>query len=363
MNSWKHVKILTRSTSHTDNMKIFLIIILALIGIGTALIAWNHYDVQARGNGANFNPDIKVLRTPDSQFDALTDFPFEPHYIEIQDEDLGALRVHYLDEGPRDGHVITLLHGQATWSYSYRKMIPILVDAGYRVIVPDLVGFGRSDKPADWKAHTFQKQVEWLEASLQQLDVKGSTGFLFDWGGYFGLRALVDDPDLFNGVVLCTTTVPQGNSMVGTLWVQGWRRYILKPEIFPISGMVAEMIGGELDAQSVIGLDAPYPDERYKGGPRRMPMMIPATGMHPAAAPNRAAWEELKNWDKPAVTLIAESLSERGFPPKEFHDQMPGTADQPHEIYPDTGFFLIEDIPEKLAEKTLEFVALNNLQG
>ena len=321
------------------------------------LAAWNHYDVQKRGNGPEYDPSKPVLRTPDSQFESLDDFPFLPNYTEIVDPDLGPLRIHYLDEGPKDGHVITLLHGQATWSYSYRKMIPILTAAGFRVIAPDLVGFGRSDKPADWEQHTFQKHVDWLTATLKALGIQDSTGFLFDWGGYFSLRVLVDNPEIFSRVVLCTTTMPKGDSWVGMAWVSGWRRYILKPEIFPISGMVAEMIGGELDENAIRGLDAPYPSERYKGGPRRFPMMIPASFMHPAAKPNREAWEQLREWDKPAMTLVAESLSKRGFPPEEFHNHLPGTAGQPHAIYPDTGFFLIEDIPEQLAEKTLEFIA------
>jgi haloalkane dehalogenase len=116
------------------------------------------------------------------------------------------------------------------------------------------------------------------------------------------------------------------------------------------------MVGNPLDEDTIIGLDAPYPDETYKAGPRRMPMMIPATFMHPATAPNRAAWEALKTWDKPTLTLIAESLAQQGFNPEEFHAQMPGTAGQPHTIYPDTGFFLIEDVPQQLAEKTIEFI-------
>jgi haloalkane dehalogenase len=337
----------------------FLIVIAVLIGALGILAAWNHYDVQARGNGPDYDPAVPVLRTPDSRFEVLSDFPFEPNYIEINDADLGPLRIHYLDEGPRDGHVITMLHGQATWSYSFRKMIPILTAAGYRVIAPDLVGFGRSDKPSDWESHTFERHVNWLRATLDQLDVRGSTGFLFDWGGYFALRVMAEDPDIFSGVVLCTTTMPKGHVGPGTIWVQGWRRYILKPEEFPISGMVAGMVGNEIDTTTIAGLDAPYPSELYKAGPRRFPMMIPATFMHPAAAPNRSAWDRLAGYEKPAMTLVAESLSKRGFPPSEFHDHMPGTAGQPHAVYPDTGFFLIEDVPEELAQKTIEFIKKN----
>jgi haloalkane dehalogenase len=336
-----------------------LIVCIVLAASVTLVAMWNHYDVQSRGNGPEYDPKVPVIRTPDSRFDALTDFPFEPHYVEINDAALGALRVHYLDEGPRDGEIITLLHGQATWSYSFRKMVPLLTQAGYRVIAPDLVGFGRSDKPTDWEYHTFERHVDWLAATLDELGVRGSTGFLFDWGGYFALRIMADDPDIFSRVVLCTTTMPKGNSVVGTVWVQGWRRYILKPDEFPISGMVAEMVGNPLEEQTRKGLDAPYPSELYKAGPRRFPMMIPATRLHPAAGPNRDAWERLGNWNKPALTLVAESLSKRGFPPEEFHNHLPGTLGQAHQVYPNTGFFLIEDVPEQLAEKTIAFIAAN----
>jgi haloalkane dehalogenase len=334
--------------------------LIAIIIIGvTGFAVYNDYDVQQRAAVRPADPNVLVLRTPEARFDALTDFLFEPHYINIEDSELGTLRVHYLDEGPADGEVILLLHGQATWSYSFRKMIPIFTAAGYRVVVPDLIGFGRSDKPADWEAHTFQKQVDWLDATLKQLDVYNSNAFLFDWGGYFALRLLAEDPELFSRLILVTTTMPRANSLFGAAWVAGWRRYIYGPEEFPISGMVSEMTGTELDAMTITGLDAPYPDESYKAGPIRMPMMIPATTLHPTARPNREAWKKLKGWDGPAVTMLAESMAERGFNPQEFYDQMPGTAGQPHQIYPGMGFFLIEDVPEELAEATVGFIGVN----
>jgi len=334
--------------------------LIAIIIIGvTGFAVYNDYDVQQRAAVRPADPNVLMLRTPEARFDALTDFPFEPHYINIEDPELGTLRVHYLDEGPADGEVILLLHGQATWSYSFRKMIPIFTAAGYRVVVPDLIGFGRSDKPADWEAHTFQKQVDWLDATLKQLDVYNSNAFLFDWGGYFALRLLAEDPELFSRLILVTTTMPRANSIFGAAWVAGWRRYIYGPEEFPISGMVSEMTGTELDAMTITGLDAPYPDESYKAGPIRMPMMIPATTLHPTARPNREAWKKLKGWDGPAVTMLSESMAERGFNPQEFYDQMPGTAGQPHQIYPGMGFFLIEDVPEELAEATVGFIGMN----
>ncbi len=337
-------------------MRILITVFLVLVAMVVGALLYNHYDVQARGNGADYDPGVKVLRTPDARFTALEDFSYTPHYLEIEDPQLGKLRVHFLDEGPADGHTIVLLHGQATWSYSFRDMIPVLTTAGYRVVAPDLVGFGRSDKPADWEAHTFERHVDWLTATLQTLEIKGATGFLFDWGGYFGLPVAVAHPEIFDRLVLNTTTVPRANSMFGAAWVVGWRRYILKPEIFPISGMVADMTEKQLDADTLIGLDAPYPSEAYKGGPRRMPMMIPATPLNPAHAANSKVWQALASWDKPTMTQISEAMATRGFKPEEFHRQIPGTRGQAHAIYPDTGFFIIEENPEELAAKTIEFI-------
>lgn len=338
-----------------------LVGVAVLILLLAVLVLYNHYSVQSRGARPAPDPAIPMLRTPDSRFENLTDFPFAPHYLTITDPNLGELRVHYLDEGPDDGEVILLLHGQATWSYSFRKMIPPLVAAGYRVIVPDLIGFGRSDKPADWEQHSFERHVTWLDATLQALRISGSTAFLFDWGGYFGLRLAAERPELFARLVLCTTGMPRANSLTGGIWVAGWRRYIYGPEEFPISGMVANMTGTELNAATLKGLDAPYPDDSYKAGPRRFPMMIPATRLHPAAAPNRAAWEKLRGWNKPVLTLIAQSMAERGFRPQEIHAHMPGSNGQPHTVFADAGFFIIEDVPEQLAEKTLAFIAANPL--
>ncbi|MGI9289821.1 MAG: haloalkane dehalogenase [Gammaproteobacteria bacterium] len=298
---------------------------------------------------------MSILRTPEDRF-TLEDFPFEPHYVGINDPGLGELRVHYLDEGPADGPVILLLHGQATWSYSYRKMIPVLTAAGYRVIAPDFVGFGRSDKPANWEDHTFEKHVQWLTKSLQALNIQGATAFMFDWGGYFGLRVAVDHPDMFSRLVLCTTGMPRANGIIGPLWIAWWRRHVGKQPVFPISNMVQNMTGFEMTAQTINGLDAPYPDESYKSGPRRFPRMIPATFLNPSTKPNRRAWEQLRKWQKPTVTFVSELLAKRGFNPKELHEQIPGTVNQPHATFPDTNFFLIEDVPEELAHKTIEFI-------
>ena len=220
-----------------------------------------------------------------------------------------------------------------------------------------MVGFGRSDKPADWKAHTFARHIDWLAAMLTALNIRNSTGFLFDWGGYFGLPVAVRHPEVFSRLVLNTTTVPRANSAFAAVWVAGWRRYALKQEKFPISKMVSDMTVRALSEAELRGLDAPYPEETYKGGPRRMPMMIPATPLHPAAAPNAATWSALRDWTKPTLMQVSAKIAERTFDPQEFYDQVPGTADQAHRLYPDTGFFLIEENPGELAEHMLEFIA------
>lgn len=340
-------------------MRIALLLVIVIVVLIIAVGLYNQYSIEARGNPPGFDPGNPILRTPDERFSGLVDFNYEPRYLTIRDTELGELRVHYLDEGPTDGEVIVLLHGQATWSYSYRDMIPLLTQAGYRVIAPDLIGFGRSDKPADWQQHTFQKHVEWLEATLQGLNISNATGFFFDWGGYFGLRVVVDKPDIFSRIVLVTTLVPRGEGLFNAGWVAWWRRHVLGPEVFPISAMVNDMTDNDLAQDTLVGLDAPYPDEVYKAGPRRFPMMIPATFLHPASTPNREAWDALAYWDKPTLTLVSERLAQRGFNPEELHKQIPGARGQAHTTYPDTGFFLIEDAPQALAEKTIEFIQAN----
>ena len=296
-----------------------------------------------------------AFRTPGSRFVSLADFPYAPRYLYLDDEDFGRLRVHYVDEGPEDGPVIVCLHGQATWAYSFRHMIPIFVEAGYRVIAPDFIGFGRSDKLIDWKSYSYEKYVRWLSMTLDQLDVRASTGFLFDWGGYFGLPVAVERPDFFDRLILVTTTLPRGEGLPNALWVAWWRNHTLRAAVFPIGQMVSDMTDTDLSPATISGLDAPFPNETFKTGPRSLPLLIPATPLNPATAPNQVVWEQLRSWNKPTMTLIGERLT-RGFDPRVFHEQIPGTRGQPHEVYQRVGFFIIEDAPEEMANKTLEFI-------
>ena len=297
-----------------------------------------------------------ILRTPEERFANLQDFDFAPHYIAIDDGEFGRLQMHYLDEGDAQAPVIVCLHGQATWSYSYRKMIPLFTAAGFRVIAPDFIGFGRSDKLADAGDYSFGKHVEWLAMFLQKLELTDATGFFFDWGGYFGLPVAAQYPDIFSRLVLVNTTLPRANGLLNALWVAWWRKHILKGPVFPVADMVSDMTDTDVTDAEKQGLDAPFPDESYKTGPRSFPMLIPATFLNPATKANRAAWKQLAQWHKPTLTLVSERLAKRGFNPGEFHNHIPGTRGQPHRTIANGGFFVIEDHPEQLAQETIHFI-------
>jgi haloalkane dehalogenase len=301
----------------------------------------------------------KVLRTPDERFKHLADFNFEPHYIDVLDKVHGPLRMHYLDEGAVDAPVILCLHGQATWSYMYRKLIPRFVDAGYRVIAPDFIGFGRSDKLADESDYTFYKHVAWLKAFLDSLNIKATHAFLFDWGGYFALPIAAQHPDYFASLTLVTTKLPRAGGVIGPLWVAWWRRHSRKGEKFSQADMVKGMTDSEMSQPVWDAYEAPYPDESYKKAPRSFPMLIPATRLNPATKRNREAWAKLKQWQKPTITIVSERLAKHAFKPSEFHQHIPGTQGQSHQIIANAGFFVVEDAPEQVVDTTLAFLEKN----
>jgi len=299
---------------------------------------------------------MSIMRTPEDRFNDLPGFSFKPNYVEIRDPVHGALRMHYVDEGNHDAPIVLLLHGQGTWSYLYRNMIPILVEAGYRVIAPDYVGFGRSDKLPNPEDYTYQNHVDWLASFVAAMEFRDVTGFFFDWGGMFGLRVAVENPDAFARLVLLNTTLPRGNKLLSNIWVLGWRRYCAKQPEFPMGTMVKNMTANDVPSEVVSGFDAPYPDESYKAGPKKLPLLIPASPWHEASAPNTKAWTDLERWHKPVLTLFSEQLAKRGIKPDEFKTRIPGAADQGHDLIPNAGFFIVEDQPEILAEKLIKFI-------
>lgn len=293
-----------------------------------------------------------VLRTPEDRFANLADYNFAPHYLDVPG-DTGPLRMHYIDEGNRQADVILLLHGQGAWAYSYRTMIPLFTAAGYRVIAPDYIGFGRSDKLKREEDYSFQSHVDWLRSFLQSMSLKNVTAFMYDWGGYFGLRVAAETPELFDRLVLSNTQLPMADQD-GMEWFLKFRERVLSAPEFPMGQMVNRGTLNKLTPEVIAAYDAPYPDESYKTGPRRFPMILPTTPEDPPVAANRAAWEKLKTWDKPVLTLFSEMTAKTAMGPEPFFEQIPGTQSQPHALLK-AGFSIIEDQPAELASHILAF--------
>lgn len=302
-----------------------------------------------------YGQTMEVKRTPEERFEGLQDYSYEPHYIEISNGNSGVLRMHYIDEGPRNGHVILCLHGQASWSYLYRNMIPIFVDKGYRVIAPDYIGFGRSDKLVSDADYSYEKNIDWLKSFLSGMKLRSVTGFLFDWGGHFGLRIAVENPEFFNHIILSNTLFPMGDQENSERFVQ-WAEQVVKLPVFPISQMVNQGVFNKLTPEIIEAYDAPFPDESFKAGPRSFPMIMPIASNRPAVSENQAAWQKLGNWQKPVLTLFSKRSAETEVPPIKFQEHIPGAKGQPHALLPETSFFIAEDKPEELATRVMDFI-------
>lgn len=226
---------------------------------------------------------MQVLRTPDERFVGLPDFDFSANYTEIRDEDGTELRIHYLDEGPKDGEVVLLLHGEPSWSFLYRTMIPILVAKGFRIIAPDLVGFGRSDKPSDRKDYTYQRHIDWMQhALIQNLDLSDVTLVCQDWGGLIGLRLVAENPQRFARVVAANTMLPTGDHTPSEDFLK-WRKFSQEVPEFPAGGILQGATVTELSSEVIAAYDAPFPDESYKEGARQFPLLVPIRADDPAS--------------------------------------------------------------------------------
>ena len=294
---------------------------------------------------------METLRTPDDCFAALPGYSFAPHYL-----DAGGLRVHYLDEGPRAAPPLLLLHGEPSWSYLYRKMIPILVSAGHRVVAPDLVGFGRSDKPAARADYTYQCHVDWMRAVLTGLDLRGVTLVCQDWGGLIGLRLVAEHPERFARVVAANTFLPTGDRYPGPAFL-AWRKFSQKVPEFPVGRIVRGGCVTELTPEVVAAYDAPFPEERYKAGARQFPLLVPVSPDDPAAKPNRAAWRVLEGWEKPFLTAFSDSDPITAGADRALQERIPGARGLPHTTIAGGGHFLQEDRGEELARVVIDFVA------
>ncbi len=300
---------------------------------------------------------MQTLRTPDDRFADLPDFAFAPRYVDITDDlDGTSLRVHYLDEGPADAAPILLMHGEPSWSFLYRHMIPVLVARGHRCIAPDLIGFGRSDKPTERSDYTYARHVAWMRAALfDQLDLHDLTFFGQDWGGLVGLRLVAEHPERFTRVVIGNTGLPTGAGKPTDAFL-AWQKFSQESPVFPIGNIVNGGCTTDLTAEVVAAYDAPFPDDTYKAGARIFPTLMPNEPDHPAAAANLAAWEVLRTFDKPFLCAFSDRDAVTKGSDAPFLRSVPGAQGQPHTTITGAGHFLQEDAGPQLAGIIADFI-------
>jgi haloalkane dehalogenase len=332
---------------------------------------------------------MEFVRTPDDRFRDLPDWPYAPHYASVPDGEGGALRIHHVDEGPRGAAPILCLHGQPTWSYLYRKMIPGFVAAGHRVIAPDLVGFGRSDKPVRVRDYSYARHVAWLRAWVEALDLRGITLICQDWGGLVGLRVLAEVPDRFARVVASNTALPDARGIPesaapaqraiyaalpvpetmievakgfaspgtgGAPPFMHWQKHCAESPRFTPQD-VMRVLGPKLSAAEVAAYAAPFPDERFRAGARRFPTLVPILPDDPAVPDNRRAWEALARFRSPFLTAFTDGDPVTAGQHTRFQREIPGALGQPHTTIRGAGHFVQEDAGEELARIALDFIA------
>jgi len=293
---------------------------------------------------------MEILRTPDERFRDLPGWTYEPRYLEVD-----GLRVHYVDEGPRDAPAVLMLHGEPSWSFLYRKVIAVVVGAGLRAVAPDLVGFGRSDKPAARSDYTYARHVAWMQGVLRRLDLRGATLLGQDWGGLIGLRLVAAEPERFDRVVAANTFLPTGDQPLGSAF-EKWRAYSQETPDFNVGKIVARACARPVEPAVVAAYDAPFPDDRYKAGARQFPMLVPASPADPEAPANRAAWQVLAGFAKPFLTLFGDSDKVTRGGDALLQALIPGAKGQPHRTLERAGHFLQEDVGEELGRAVVEFV-------
>ena len=314
---------------------------------------------DVRSGTTRYGVLMQILRTPDERFATLADWPYEPTYTHVT-QGSDRLRVAHYDAGPRDATTTVLcMHGEPSWSYLYRKMIPAFTSAGHRVIAPDLIGFGRSDKPGNVDDYTYERHVDWMSQWLTANDLRSLTLVCQDWGGLIGLRLLAAFPDRFSRLVVANTFLPVGDRPLGDGFMR-WRKFSQEVPQFPV-GKIVE--GGcarkPLSSDVVAAYDAPFPDETYKAGARVFPTLVPISLDDSSSASNRAAWTVLETFDKPVLTAFSDSDPVTVGGDRGFQQRVPGTKGQPHTTIVNAGHFLQEDAGEDLARVVNDFIARN----
>ena len=295
--------------------------------------------------------DLEVLRTPDDRFQDLPDYPFEPRYLSVG----AGLRMNYVDEGPQDAAPVLMLHGEPSWSYLYRHMVPVFTGAGLRALAPDLIGFGRSDKPADKDAYSYQGHVDWLTDWMAQLDLRDITLICQDWGSLLGLRIAAEHPDRFARIVVANGFLPTGDRALPPAF-HVWKRFAMLTPVFPAGRIVQIGTKRKLDQAERAAYDAPFPSARYQAGARKFPALVPASPRDPATPANREAWEILSRWEKPFLTLFGAADPILGKADGSLQRHVPGAAGQPHDRLPGS-HFVQEDQGVEIARRTLAWMS------
>lgn len=301
---------------------------------------------------------MELLRTPEERFADLPDFPFTPRYLHVVDPDSGerSIRVHYLDEGPTDGPLVLLMHGEPSWCFLYRKMIPTLVASGFRCIAPDLVGFGRSDKPVLRSDHIYARHVEWMrDALLEQLQLNNINFFGQDWGGLIGLRVVAENVDRFSRIIVANTGLNTGDREPTDSFLK-WREFSQSIPEFPVGAIINGATTTDLSPEVIAGYDAPFPDESYKEAARILPTLVPAYPDDPAAQANRDAWVVLETFGRPTLTAFSDRDPVTAGGERAFQFKIPGAFGQPHVTIEGAGHFLQEDQGPQLASIIASFI-------
>jgi haloalkane dehalogenase len=302
---------------------------------------------------------VEVVRTPDEQFTGLPGFDFAPHYAEVPSGDGGTLRMHYLDEGPSDGPVVLLMHGEPSWCFLYRKMIPLLVERGLRCIAPDLIGFGRSDKPTNRDDYTYARHVEWVRSLVvDHLDLTDVNFFGQDWGGLVGLRVVAENEKRFARVAIGNTGLPTGDARITEAFLN-WRRFSQETPNFDIGFIISSAVVNALPQEVLDAYNAPFPDDTYKAGARVFPTLVPITPDDPGSVATGAAWEVFPMGEKPLIMLYSDSDPVTTGSDRLFLEKVPGTKGQAHKTIEQAGHFLQEDKGEELANAIADFIAAN----
>lgn len=302
---------------------------------------------------------MQIVRTPEDRFADLPDFGYQPHYAQVPDGAGGALRIAWVEAGPPDGEVVLCLHGEPSWSFLYRTMMPVLAAAGLRVVCPDLVGFGRSDKPVRRTDHSYARHLEWLRALIfDELGLSGVTVVGQDWGGLLGLRLAAEQPADFARIVAANTGLPTGDHPMPEVWHR-FRAAIESAPDLDVARFVQSGCRTRLSPAVLAGYDAPFPDESHLAGPRAMPGLVPITPTDPASAANRAAWQVLEELALPMLVAFSDGDPITAGMAPILKRRAAGARGVEHPVITGAGHFLQEDAGPELASEIVRFIGMH----